>query len=1275
MDDRRKKCVTKRYDTGTYKRYGVMAVIPYLVFGFFVVTNYVAFGQNNIIGCPLGWEIHSSSCYQFVFSETRSYEEAASACWVQGSALVSVNDFAEFKFVSEYLNRYTQNNRYDWYTSGQLIGNYIKWYGDGSYSNDTRSTANAYIYWIPADDSANQNDRIIYRFDASQRKYGWAVVSGYDQMHYICEIPQKEVSRIVQQSRDFDFGLAGTDAANVPKGPSFVKDMDNVVVVGSDLPLIVDCVAVGNPQPSYEWSVHSMAGPNLQYQPISSATNTRYTFSNGRLTISSPKEAEDAGVYRCKAENNQGSIIAAPLSVSFGYLTGFSPNQQGFVQAKQSQGTFISCNPPNAKPDLFYTWYKDNIRDVIRPELNKYYFVSSNGNLYLSEVQQSDAGNYFCVVTLVPKVNERLSTSQPPSRTSRPIELRVTGNPNVDFGPIIHPDFIAVHPKPPLVGHDVRLECFAYGRLPLQYSWSREGGDFPPGTKFMYENRVMIIPNAQFDAGGNYTCTVQKLVGMRNTATKYILLQLEAKPYFVFPLRNMHADVGSELTWRCESRAVPRATYSWYKNSQLLQGIPNEVEIRENVLYIKRLDKSRDEGMYQCMATNPHGSTITSAQLRILSIKPSFARYPLPTSVASSEGGNLTIQCRPEAAPQPEITWSHNGQPISYGDGRREIFLDGTLRITGVTQSDQGTYTCKATNINGEDQSSTQVLVMSGIQFQTRPKDLNVKVNQTAFLYCEVSYDVRRYDLIYSWKFNGHTINTETSPYYRDGRREGINGLYIINAQYSNTGVYECVAETVSVPISAAAHVLVTGPPSEPAGVIVEQGSHDNGTVRLIWTWNPAADHGFPVRFFEIEAITEFSDQWQVLFTDIQESLTVLPGTDFKRFYDIKNLLPFNTYRFRVRAKNDLGVGPPSRPSDRFQVAAAAPVTAPVVTNTGGGAVGLLEIEWKALDKSEEGGYGFGYKVYWRPKSETQKDFKKAEIGDVTSYHVTVGVDNYYLPYTIKIQAYNEKGYGPIGPEATVFSAEGMPTIPPRNIQYNPINGTALTIYWDPVLNTREAVKGRVRGYRIDYIDANDAIHGQKGSMFVYGQRGEGDIIGLDPNGDYWIRVSVFNSAGISPQSERYLCSTNESPPGRFPQFVQILEHGEHSIRVQWRGVNLIQGEASLSGYQIMYWPVGDDIRTANVTNVGKVNETVVYGLQTDKIYKLRLMGVNRGGFGKKSSTLYFSILRGGAININRNNFDPSTSEIIMSSSTTKTTSHSIVTILSCVVLTILTLI
>ena len=91
----------------------------------------------------------------------------------------------------------------------------------------------------------------------------------------------------------------------------------------------------------------------------------------------------------------------------------------------------------------------------------------------------------------------------------------------------------------------------------------------------------------------------------------------------------MHADAGSSLTWRCEAQAVPKATFSWYKNSKLLTPIPGEVEIRENVLFIKSLDETRDAGMYQCAASNTHGTAITSAQLRVLCMYASRTKFVL----------------------------------------------------------------------------------------------------------------------------------------------------------------------------------------------------------------------------------------------------------------------------------------------------------------------------------------------------------------------------------------------------------------------------------------------------------------------------------------------------------------------------------------------------------------------------------------------------------------------------------------------------------------------
>ena len=55
-----------------------------------------------------------------------------------------------------------------------------------------------------------------------------------------------------------------------------------------------------------------------------------------------------------------------------------------------------------------------------------------------------------------------------------------------------------------------------------------------------------------------------------------------ARPYFLFPLLDQHLDVGSQLTWVCDAVAIPRATYAWYRDSQLLTS-GSDIQVRWGV--------------------------------------------------------------------------------------------------------------------------------------------------------------------------------------------------------------------------------------------------------------------------------------------------------------------------------------------------------------------------------------------------------------------------------------------------------------------------------------------------------------------------------------------------------------------------------------------------------------------------------------------------------------------------------------------------------------------
>ncbi|KAK3578482.1 hypothetical protein CHS0354_038579 [Potamilus streckersoni] len=276
--------------------------------------------------------------------------------------------------------------------------------------------------------------------------------------------------------------------------------------------------------------------------------------------------------------------------------------------------------------------------------------------------------------------------------------------------------------------------------MPLLYWWTRSDAPLPQGYKLSDSNRILIIPNAKMEDEGNYTCHVRRVVGSV-TVAKSIYLVIEAKPTFIIPLHDMHADEGSELIWRCEVRAKPWATYTWYMNSLILINIPGEIIIIYYGVYM--IDFASD----------------------FTAFMPNFAKNPLSPEILAGEGGNVTIDCAPEAAPFPDIAWYQNGDYLKLipgGDERVRMTIEGALVITKVNQADQGLYKCVATNIN------------AGLAITRSPVDAVVDVNQTHFFYCEASYNYEVFELVYVWKFNGRIINMDQDPFYRKARQTTI---------------------------------------------------------------------------------------------------------------------------------------------------------------------------------------------------------------------------------------------------------------------------------------------------------------------------------------------------------------------------------------------------------------------------------------------------------------------------------------------------------------------
>lgn len=328
-------------------------------------------------------------------------------------------------------------------------------------------------------------------------------------------------------------------------------------------------------------------------------------------------------------------------------------------------------------------------------------FVSNDGALYFSSLEVIDRANYSCTV-------QSLVSAQ--GRNGPYFSLHVTSSPNYQEL-IFANSFPKVFPPSPVAGAEVRIECMAFGYPVPAYNWTRKDGGLPRRSYLINFDRVLIIPNATLNDNGEYICSTRNT---RKAIQKSIVINIQMKPNFTIPLRDKIKDDKSEVSFVCEANAIPDVNYTWYKNAELLDPFTvdrDKYVVQDNVLTIRLLDAFKDDGMYQCAAKNNLKTVYSSAQLRVLSMKPSFHKRPLEAEIYAIYNGNLTIICDPEAAPRPKFQWKLNGNVVGQG-GHRRLLPTGTLIISPTSREDEGIYTCVATNAYGSDESRSRVIVL-----------------------------------------------------------------------------------------------------------------------------------------------------------------------------------------------------------------------------------------------------------------------------------------------------------------------------------------------------------------------------------------------------------------------------------------------------------------------------------------------------------------------------------------------------------------------------------
>ena len=77
-------------------------------------------------------------------------------------------------------------------------------------------------------------------------------------------------------------------------------------------------------------------------------------------------------------------------------------------------------------------------------------------------------------------------------------------------------------------------------------------------------------------------------------------------------------------------------------------------------------------------------------------------------------GSNLTLRCRVRGYPVPRVTWFKDEKQLN-ANGRISMNSDGELCVQGLEVSDNGIYTCEASNNLGKEKEKVEINVQEPI--------------------------------------------------------------------------------------------------------------------------------------------------------------------------------------------------------------------------------------------------------------------------------------------------------------------------------------------------------------------------------------------------------------------------------------------------------------------------------------------------------------------------------------------------------------------------------
>ncbi|CAG07439.1 unnamed protein product, partial [Tetraodon nigroviridis] len=673
-----------------------------------------------------------------------------------------------------------------------------------------------------------------------------------------------------------------------------------------------------------------------------------------------------------------------------------------------------------------------------------------------------------------------------------------------------------------LRGQTLELECIVQGLPTPKVSWLRRDGEMSESrtSKEMFDRRLYFNNISESD-GGEYQCIAENSQGkIVHTYT----VTVEASPYWInAPASQLYAP-GETVKLDCQADGIPPPTITWTVNGVPLSATavePRRLLTDSGSLILKDVSFG-DTAIYQCQASNKHGTILTNTNVYVIELPPQILTEDGST-YTFVEGQKAVLECETFGSPKPKVTWESSSTSLPLADPRVNLLTNGGLEVSNVSHDDEGIYTCSIQNSNVSVSAELEVLNRTVIL--SPPQALRMQPGKTAIFTCMYITDPKLHSPVLQWRKNDQKIFESHSD--EKYTFEGPD-LIISNVEPGDEGVYTCQIITKLDMAEASSNLTLCGKQLVGQILITEimQTSHCGPTCHTVFGSLPLM-----IRAKATPAIHQTSTKHLPMEMDkrnlngpdfkyrVMWRRVVGSGPDWHEQYTnappliVNDTQNFSAFEIKVQAVNERGRGPEPDPVIGYSgedVPLEPPLDVGILMENST----TIKVTWAPIDKETVRGRLLGYKIYLtRRGSRVHHQARRTQEPEST--------------VVVQTGASEEKK---LISDLQPFSSYDIAVIPgpPMSLVLDSPSETEITLHWTPP----DQPNGILIGYELQYqqimqsddspMQVEDKVNPQTTSLMLKG---------LDRHSHYRFYLMGRTAAGLGEPIKKDGATTLDGLP------------------------------------------------------------------------------------------------------------------------------------------------